>query len=330
MSQLSTVPRRKTGSRKKTGSRRNEAPWRKSGSRVSPASRIDELKSRARAEVDRGHLDRAMVLCDEAVELARDLGDRELLDQAICNRGGILVIQGQGERVVGELRKILLRSASAANSFQAAYVVSQFHELREERERSLFYARLALEHAEKSRVAEFAAKGNNRIANLLMLDSYFEEACAHYRQALELLPDDYYLDRALLWSNTGYCQVVLGSYNRGLKYLFRSLHLIRQRCAATWERFPCLGLSYAYLELSRLDQARIHASRALRRSELAESPEQIKNSLYLLGETEKLAGNEWQAYEHFQRLQQEFYPDQPFIIDFLMTTDIRQLINLMA
>ncbi len=271
-----------------------------------------------------------MALCDEAVDLARDLGDRELLDQAICNRGGILVIQGQGERVVGELREVLLRSASAANSFQAAYVVSQFHEFKEERERSLFYARLALEHAEKSRVPEFAAKGNNRIANLLMLDSYFEEACSHYQQALELLPDDYYLDRALLWSNTGYCQVVLGSYNRGLKYLFRSLHLIRQQCAAAWERFPCLGLSYAYLELSRLDQARIHASRALRRSELAESPEQIKNSLYLLGETEKLAGNEQQAYEHFQRLQQRFYPDQPFIIDFLMATDIRQLINLMA
>ncbi len=293
-------------------------------------SRIEELRRQTRVEVDRGHLDRALDLCDEAIDLARELGDRELVDQAICNKSGILVIQGQGDRVVGELRQILLRSSSAANNFQAAYVVSQFHELREERERSLFYARLALDHAERSKELEFVAKGNNRIANLLMADSYFEEACTHYGQALELLPEDYHLDRALLWSNTGYCQVVLGHYNRGLKYLSRSLQLVRRKCAATWERFPCLGLSYAYLELARLDQARTHGGRALRQSELAESPEQIKNSLYLLGETEKLAGNEWQAWQYFRRLQGEFYPDQPEITDLLMATDIRKLVNLMA
>lgn len=299
-------------------------------SQLNTEPRIDELRRQTRVEIDRGDLDRAIDLCDEAIDLGREVGDRELVDQAICNRSGILVLRGQGDCVVGELRKVLLRSVSAANSFQAAYVVSQFHELREERERSLFYARLALDHAKKSQTLEFIAKGNNRIANLLVADSYFEEACAHYDQALELMPEDRHLDRALLWSNTGYCQVVLGNYNRGFKYLFRGLRLVREKCAETWERFPCLGLSYAYLELARLDQARVHGGRALRQSELAESPEQIKNSLYLLGETEKLSGNEWQAYDYFQRLQEDFYPDQPYITDLLMATDIRKLVNLMA
>ncbi|MEM7350439.1 MAG: hypothetical protein AAF657_06510, partial [Acidobacteriota bacterium] len=57
---------------------------------------------------------------------------------------------------------------------------------------------------------------------------------------------------------------------------------------------------------------------------------QVKNALYLLGESEKLSGNEFQAHRHFTRLQREFYPDDPVIPDFLMATDVRKLINLMA
>jgi len=293
-------------------------------------SHLGDLRRLVRAELDRGDLDQAVTLCDQAIAAARELDNRDLLDQALCNRGGILVIQGKGDQVVGALRQILLRSSSPASSFQAAYAVSQYHELCHEKERSLFYARLALDHAKQSADRQFLAKGHNRIANLLMLDSYFEEACGHYQMALDTLPDDEHRDHALLLSNKGYCQVVLGHYNRGLKYLFRSLELIRQKCAIAWERFPCLGLSYAYLELDRLEQARIYAGRALRQSELTRSNEQIKNSLYLLGEAEKTAGNESAAYDYFARLQAEFYPAEPFISDFLMATDIRKLINLMA
>lgn len=299
-------------------------------SQLASESRIEELRRRVREEIERGDLDRAIALCDEAGTLARELDDQELRDLAICNRGSILVNRGEGGRVVGELRRVLLRSASAESSFVAAYALSQFHEQRREGERGLFYARLALDHAKKSREPTFISWGNNRIANLLMLDSYFAEAADHYQRALDELPRGHDLDRALVLSNLGYCRAVLGSYNQGLKCLFRSLEIIRRSCVETWERFPCLGLSYAYLEIGRLDQARRYGCRALHQSQAAESAEQIKNSLYLLGEAEKLAGNEWAAYEYFARLQTEFYPDQPYLGDFLMATDIRKLINLMA
>jgi len=291
---------------------------------------LEQLRQRLRQEIDGGRFDVARELCEEAIERARALGDPEVLDLATCNRGGILIAQGEGERAVRDLRKILLRSASPANSFLAAYYVSQHHKLAGENQRSLFYARLALDHARHSDHPDFVASSHNRIANLLMLDSYFDEACGHFDQALELLPEDHPLDRALILSNSGYCCAVLGRYPQAFRRLFRSLRVIRDGCARSWERFPHLGLSFAYLELGRYERARWHGAKALRRSEEADSPEQVKNALYLLGETEKLGGDEETAWEHFHRLQTEFYPDKPYVTDFLIATDIRKLINLMA
>ncbi len=300
-------------------------------SQRSQNGRVETLRRRIHEELDRGNLERAVAYCDEVIAIAEDLDDRELHDQALCNRSGILVIQGRGDQVVAGLRRILLQSSSPTNSFLAANAISHYHEQRQEKERSLFYARLALDHARKSANPQFVAKGHNNIANLLMRDSYFEAAFESYQKALEKIPkQDFHRDYALLLSNAGYCQVVLGSYNQGLKTLFQSLELIRRRCAVGWERFPCLGLSYAYLELGRIDQARRFGARALDQSERTQSTEQIKNSLYLLGEAEKMAGNDSAAYDHFVRLQSEFYPDEPFICDVLMATDIRKLVHLMA
>jgi hypothetical protein len=58
--------------------------------------------------------------------------------------------------------------------------------------------------------------------------------------------------------------------------------------------------------------------------------EWVKNALFLLGEAEKLWGHTLDAYEHFSELQSRFYPNEPFIVSLLMTTDIRGMINLMA
>ena len=100
--------------------------------------------------------------------------------------------------------------------------------------------------------------------------------------------------------------------------------------ASAWEMFPRLGLSFAYLEIDRPERAVIHARRGLDLAEQAGVQAQMKNALYLLGEAEKLSGNEPEAHLYFTRLQEEFYPQDPVIPDFLMVTDVRKLINLMA
>ena len=288
------------------------------------------LREKARLEVEKENFVAALELCQQAVDWARDHGDRESLDLALCGRGEILINQGEGEQAIGELKKILLSSSNQTNRFLASYSISEYHLLRNEIDRGLFYARLALGHAKKAQGNGFEAGAEGQIAGLELLGSYFEEACDSFRRALDLLPEEPRIDRAIYRANLGYCQVVQGDLDPGLANLFDGLQMMRELGADTWTRFPHIGISYAYLEKGDWEKAREHAAAALELSEASGTAAQIKNSIYLLGEAAKLGGNEIAAFDLFQRLQEEFYPDEPHITDFLMATDIRKLINLMV
>lgn len=290
----------------------------------------DVLVARVRELAAAGEIEAAIELCDDAIVRAESGDVLDLADMAICTRGGLLVACGRAEEAVGKLRQILLRTNNSGNSFRAAYHISHYHDLRHERERSLFYARLALDHARSANNGEFISNSHNRIANILLLDSRFDEARTSYRHALSLIPVRSSLEAALIQSNLGYCEAVLGRLPHAFEALFAALRVSRRCADRIWERFPRLGLSYTYLELGRPDRARSHADVALELAELAESPAQIKNALYLMGECDKQLGRHDRALDYFVRLQTEFFPGDPRVVDILISTDIRQLINLMA
>lgn len=290
---------------------------------------FDELRERVRGEVQQGRFAAALTMCDEAIDWARDSGDSEALELAECNRAGIRIAQGKGDGAAGRLRRILLGSSCDGNRFLAAYNLSRFHELRRETERGLFYARQGLRYARRARRREFVAGSYHQVGNLQLLDCRFEEACRSYERALRLSPEAG-VERAIMVSNVGYCQVVLERHREGFERLFESLRQMRRLGAEPWEMLPRLGLSYAYLEIHKPAPARRHAERALGLAETIDCREHVMNALYLLGEAEKLLGDELAAYERFHRLQRDFYPEQPFIAELLMSTDIRQLIHLMA
>ncbi len=291
---------------------------------------FEALRRQARDLVNQGDWQAALGLFDEAVAWAEELGERDDRDLAHCNRGGILIAQGRGEEVVGTMRQILLQSSNPDICYHAAYNISRFHEFRKESQRGLFYARLCLDHAKRTDKPEPIARGYNQIGHLLVRDSYFEEACESYLKALALLPPDDSADRAIILANVGYCEVILGRYADGFSRFFTSLRMARRAGATVWQMMAHLGLSFGYLEIDRPRHARSHARRGLLLAEEVEISWQIKNALYLLGESEKLSGNEAAAHRYFSRLQRDFYPDDPVIPDFLMATDVRKLINLMA
>ncbi len=294
------------------------------------AETFEDLRARARAEVDRGDWNGALETCAEAIAWAEQRGDHDDIDLAHCNRSGILIDQGRGQEGVSKLRQILLSSSNPKSCFYAAYHISRLHELRKETQRGLFYAQLCLEHAERTDIPGAIGHAHNRRGNLLIKDSYFEEACSSYREALQALPLANVRDRAVLLSNIGYCQLLMGYPTEGFRQLFRGLRLMRTLSGELWELLPRLGLAAAYLDVDRPERARRHADRGLALAEAAGIEDQIKNGLYLLGESEKLCGNETAASEHFQRLQDAYYPGEVFVADFLMTTDVSKLINLMA
>ena len=66
---------------------------------------------------------------------------------------------------------------------------------------------------------------------------------------------------------------------------------------------------------------------------LAEELEDLdarKNALYLLGEAASLEGDIETARHCFGELQQRFYPDKPFVSEFLLSVDVRKVVNLRA
>lgn len=288
------------------------------------------LRSQVLAQLNLGDLAAAESISRDAVRIARQSQDTQLIDQTSCNLASILIARGRGDEMAGELRKILMRSFNVGNRFLASYALSKHHEQLHDMERSWSYARQALRYAEQWQDRPMLARAHNHLANLYILDSYFEEARDHYQSSLELL-DTPSLERAMNQSNLGYCLTILGKTTQAFRLIFNSLRLMTKLDAGGWKRLPHLSLAYAYLEIGRYGRACYHAERGLQYAkDTPGAEENVKNALYLLGEAEKLSGHSTVAYEHFCELQKRFYPDQPFILDVLMSTDLRKMINLMA
>lgn len=277
-----------------------------------------------------GDFGEALELCDSAINLAEELRRPDLRDQTICDRAAIQISHGQEDDAVGPLRLVLMRNSDPSIRFSAAYAISQFHETKAEAERSMRFARQALRYADQCGSKVYRSRANNRLGNLLVLDSCFEEAIQIYEEALSLLAPGDSMDKALLLSNLGYSRTVIGTLSKGYKDLSTSLRMLRRMDAKAWERHPLLGLAYACLEVGRPERAIRHSLRALELSEEAHDANAIKNSLFLLGEAEKNSGHTGQAYDRFSELQRRFYSDNPMVLDILMAADVRKMINLMA
>lgn len=293
------------------------------------AAELEGIRQRIIEAIGAGELDKAEKLSAQALDLARRAGSQYDIDRCECNRANVLVSIGRGEEVVAPMRKLLLRSADTGNRFAAAYAIAQHHFNADENERSMFYARQALRYAEEKNEPEFLAKCNNLVATLLLQESYFTEASTNFEEALKFYPAGY--ERAGIQANLGYCLTVVGKITLAFRHLVASLRMMNRLHLGPWRRVPHLMLAYAYLEIGRHGRAIQHAGRALELSIGVPGAEvEHKNSLYLLGEAKKLIGRDTEAYEHFIELQKDFYPEQPFIVDVLMMTDVRKMINLTA
>lgn len=288
------------------------------------------FRQQIQARVAQGQWDEALRFCDDTLKRAGSLGDPDFVDQVITSRANLLINRGEGAQVVAELRRLLMRSADPANRFSASYAISYHYDLCAQPDKGLFYAKQSLRSAEEWGDLEAQSRAHNLLGNLYALDSLFAEAVAEYQRALEFQAPGDSVDRSIQLSNLGYCRVVTGIMSHGYRDLTSSLRMMRRLGSRTWLHLPLMGLSFACLEVGRPARARRYATDALESSERVENPDSIKNSLFLLGESEKQCGNSSSAYERFVALQRRFYPDNPMVVDILMATDVRRMINLMA
>ncbi len=290
---------------------------------------FDALRKKGREQADRNEQQEALATCDLALDWAKRYGDRDDEDLVFCNRASILIHAGQGNKVVGKLQQLLMRSHNHTNRCLAAYNISQHYDAKNIK-KSSFYAQLALDYANQMQSTEWIGRCHNRLANVLVADSLFAEAEAHYRDALALLPLEQSVERGLLLGNLGYCLLLNTDRPReGLRHLLAARRLFT-RIKFGWR--PTLGrlrlsLCYGYIELERLDRARRHGITALRLGEEIEDTDLVKKALYLLGEVEKQDSNYRAAEDYFIRLR-EYYPENPYLVELLMHTQTHKLINL--
>lgn len=298
------------------------------GSSLTTRRSYEQLRDQGERAVEAGRLIQALELFEQALERAREREDAELIDLAVCNRSAVLVSLSRQQEVMSPLRQILVRNRDSRTCALAAYNLSRAHEGNKEHKKGLFYGRIARDRA--IAIDWLVPESHNQIGNCLMNDSCFEQAADEYRRALELLSDEPSVMRALVMVNLGYCLMMMGKIRKGVRLSFQSLRWFRRFGARLYEAWPHLDLCYAYLELGRLRRAREHGRRALAIGQETGESGRIKTALYLLGDTERTAGDLEAAWEHFAELQESFYPDSPQVAELMIAVGMRQVIHLRA
>ena len=295
------------------------------------ASTVYELEwQSALVANEAGRLEDARRHLAAALAAARELLDEELEERVICGQAAVATALGEADDHVPRLCAIVLRNRSNTNAFLAANNIARACEVRRDHKKGLFYARIARERAEALGRPEWIAAASNQIANLLLAESYFEDAVASYRDALALLPDGDGQRQLTYRANLGYCELVLGRHAQGMDILYRCLRAARRHGWARLQMVAHIDLCYGLLELGRHESAERHGRRGLELAEAIGEREWVKNALYLLGEVAVLAGADARAYAWFHELQHRFYPAQSHLPDLLLSVDIRKLINLRA
>ena len=297
-----------------------------------PSPAYEQLRQRGLALIHQGRLAEALEIFDRAWRLAGRSQDRNLEERAYCNRSAVAIELGETGDAVARLREILVRNESPENCFFAAYHIARIYELAREHKKGRFYARIACDRAGALQQPMWQAWSHNRMGNLLLAESFVDAATEHYEDALmllEALEKGPSVERAKILDNLGYCRIIDSRVAEGFTLLFRSLRMLRGLGAREAFVSTRLDLSFAYLEIGRYRHARRHALAALEIARDVGQEESVKNALYLLGEAANLAGRVAEARSWFGQLQ-KFYPDTPFVTDFLLSIDVRKIINLKA
>jgi tetratricopeptide (TPR) repeat protein len=301
-----------------------------SQSRTEDRVTFERLKEDWQAAIQAGELELAREIIERALSWARGQGESRLVDAAICAWAAIEIELGRGESELSSLRQILLKNSDPSNCWLAAYNLSHHYELAKNYKKSLFYARIHCDRAELLGRADWRASSENQIGNALLGESFVEQACSHYEKALELIPEEPSLRRALIQHNLGYCRILQQRYKEGYRLLYTCIGVLRRLGGDRYQVSPRLDLCFAHLETGRYRLAQRQGLAALELAEKTGHAEGVKNALYLLGEAANLCGDAETARCYFSRLQAEFFPGSSYLPGFLLAVDVRKLVNLHA
>lgn len=223
-----------------------------------------------------------------------------------------------------DLPKIVLRRTDSFSVYLASYALSNRHRALQRFDRASHYARLAYDAALELDNPIWVIDSLVERGNVAVLDSRFEEALEHYRDATERLGESQDgLRRAFILQNVGYCKLVTGDAEAALPSLKAALRTMHDSGVTQFIAESHLDLALAHQELGNLDLALDHGEAGL---EHATELRQERNAHYLLGEIHFALGNREAAESHFDHLCRH-YPDFPQLKNLLYALDLKKVIN---
>lgn len=288
------------------------------------------LRVRGIEKIRLGEFPSALADFQEALALARRSDDIATLQEAQANLSMIYLQIGEDRRAEEGLREILLNSQSPKTRFGAAYNLAISLRKQGRYGRARFYARQAMQSASRLRDAAAQAGCHNLLGNILMNQSYLDEALREYRKALTIRrrqKADVRFSIAILLDNIGYTYLLQKKYRRGVALIERALGVAEEVCAKRSVADCCQDLCYAYMRMGNYADATRSGARALEISKTGGYSDIEKNCYYLLGETAHLAGCSKERDLWFGRLQ-AMHPELPFLQDFLCAFDLSSILTL--
>ena len=285
-------------------------------------NQIEELRQQARALLRRGEYEQALGVYDEASALATDEETRELI--SINKADAMIALERTGPEVQ-ELPRVIMRRRHPRHVYLAAYALQYKYRLESDFKRAVFYGQLALRTAEEAGEPSWRRIVLLELGNIYVHDSRIPQAIECFTESLAIVEESPLQEKALSQSyaleSLGYCLLLQGDLDEGMKYIFEALDLFHD---PTGRAEAYIDLCYGYLEMEKYDKALFYGQAGL---DIAEDPRQSRNAHYLLGEACYKSGDVERADFHFSELS-KFYPQFRNLKNLLYAIDLRSMVNL--
>ncbi len=253
-----------------------------------------------------------------------DGGESELLRRIDAGRVAIDLALGRSVEIE-HVRGLLAAAESLATTALSAYQLGRMFELRREWKKGLFYARAALTAAKSAGRPPWIAVNQNLVGNLLLAQSYFDEAAHHYRASLGTEAGNP-LERAQASDNLAFALMAQGHTQQARPYLGRALATLRKVEGPARLSIE-LDLALLHLLEDRPQRAIHYASMASIRADNLKDDRSRSNALLLLTHGARETNNTFLARRCNQELTDIY--DAEFAAA-LSTFDVLELVSLKA
>src|ERR1051326_3077527 len=220
------------------------------GARMAMLNRAEELRLAAFAKVREDCGEEALVLFDQALALAGDDEQRELIT---INKADAMIALERSGPEVQELPRILMRRRNLHHSFLAAYALMFKHRIENELKRGIFYGELALGVAEEAEQPFWQIAALNDLGIIYEIDSQFVKSIQCFERALSMMEgvkdeSHHRHSYTAALQNLGSSRLQAGLINEGIEAILTALPLITSPVATAEAH---IDLCYGYLEIGR-------------------------------------------------------------------------------